>query len=139
MVGIFQYTYRSAADSVACYPMRKTEIIRLIREKATEICDTTTERVVGGTHGNSEVEARILTIQYARRQGISNEDIALAWLRDSAGDQSLYPSKEALRNKAKTIRCLFNSYSEHCLQSKAFRYLSQEMKKFCEETFKEEI
>ena len=28
--------------------MRKAEIIRLIREKATEICDTTTERVVGG-------------------------------------------------------------------------------------------
>lgn len=77
--------------------MRKAEIIRLIREKATEICDTTTERVVGGgTHGNSEVEARVLTVQYARRQGISNEDIALAWLRDIAVADGMGMSGEAV-------------------------------------------
>lgn len=115
--------------------MKKSEIFKIILEEVSEICEVRTETILGPSKYTSVVDSRILTVQYARRLGLTNEDIALYVLRMNAGDMKYNPTEKELRTKAKTVDNIFRSYSDRCLQSRAFVLMSCDMNKFIKEKF----
>ena len=118
--------------------MTKTEMFDAILDEVCQVCEVKKECILDGTRIQSVVDARILSIQYIRRLGLSNDDIALIVMREVAGDATLCPDMKTLKQKAKGIDKAFKNYSDRCLQSKAFRLMSYEINQFCNERFSED-
>ena len=117
--------------------MRKSEMFGQIVDKVCEVCEVSRDLLIGGSRLQAVVDARILAVQYLRRTGLSNDDISLLVLREKAGDNTIHPAVEILRKKSKGIQKEFLSYTERCLQSYAFCLMSEDIKKFCRETYSE--
>lgn len=115
--------------------MKKSEMFDLMIDEVCQVCEVRKEDVISGRKLQAVVEARVLAVQYLRRIGFSNDDIATIILRKKMSDPYYYPEIEEIKSKAKGIEKMFSSYSEHCLQSKAFCILSQDIKEFCTKQF----
>lgn len=117
--------------------MKKSEIFDLVLGKVCEVAEVRTDSVLSPCRLQAVVDARVLAVQYLRRIGLTNDDIALIVLRKRAGDMTLCPPMDEIKAKAKGIDKMFSSYSERCLQSYAFCLMSVEIKRFCRETYGE--
>lgn len=102
-----------------------------------EICEVRRELVVGDRKLQAVFDARLLAVQYLRRLGMSNDDIALLVLREQAGDPKYMPLITDIRKKARSIARMFNSYSERCLQSHVFCLASREVQDYCRAHYKD--
>lgn len=109
----------------------------LLLDKVGEVCEVRREDVVNGCKMQSVVDARVLLVQYLRRIGLSNDDIASIVLRKMNPDPDYYPTPEETKRKAKGVDKMFASYSERCLQSYAFCLMSRDIKAFCREAYQE--
>lgn len=114
--------------------MKKSEIFDLILAKACEICEVLPEVVLKGSRLQAVVDARYLAVQYMRRAGLSNNDIALIIHRKDCNDPFACPPMNELRLKAKSIQRMFDSYSQRCFDSKAFRLMSISLRNWCLDT-----
>lgn len=110
--------------------MRKSEIFDTITRQVAEICEVDYAELANGSKGHDVVDARILCVQYLWRIGFSNEEIALFVLTRNRGVAGLTTSSPEVRNKAKHINKLLNSYNQRCKDSYAFQLLSIEVRKF---------
>lgn len=106
-------------------------------DKVCEISEVRRDCLVNGTKLQAVVDARMLVVQYLRRIGLSNDDIALLVLRELSGDHDLCPALSDLKRKAKAIDKIFKNYSDRCLQSYAFCLMSRDIKDFCRTTYQE--
>lgn len=119
--------------------MKKSEIFDAILDKVCEVCDIEKELVLDGSRFQTVVEARCLAVQYMRRAGLSNDEIALIVLKWEMKDSRYKPSVPDLKKKAKAIDTMFKSYSDRCIQSYAFRLMSKEISDWCLMRYKEEM
>ena len=117
--------------------MKKSEIFDIVIAKVSEVCEVSADSIVNNSKTQSVVEARVLLVQYLRRIGLSNDNIAEILMRKRAGDPTLDISYDELKKKAKAIDCIFNSYSSRCLQSYSFCLMSQELAAFCRDKYGE--
>lgn len=102
-----------------------------------QICEVRRELVVGDRKLQAVFDARLLAVQYLRRLGMSNDDIALLVLREQAGDPAYMPLITDIRKKARSVARMFNSYSERCLQSHVFCLASREVQDYCRAHYKD--
>lgn len=117
--------------------MKKSEIFSIILSKVAEVCEVREDSIINGSKLQAVVDARVLTVQYLRRIGLSNDDIALIVFRMAAGDMELCPPMSELKKKARNVDRLFCAYSQRCLESYAFCLMSKEIKEFCHEKYSE--
>lgn len=117
--------------------MKKSEIFHGILDKVCEVCEVRKDCVINGSKIQAVVDARILTVQYLRRIGLSSDDIALIVMREINGDPKYCPPLAQLKMKAKAIDKTFNSYSARCLQSYAFCLMSKDITDFCHEQYRD--
>ena len=117
--------------------MTKIEIFDIILNEVCHTCNVLPESVISGVKFQPIVDARYLTVQYLRRIGFSNDEIALTVMRKQRGDMNYRPSIEELKKKVKGVGKMFDAYSERCLQSVMFRIFSKDLTAFCRETFDE--
>jgi Mg2+ and Co2+ transporter CorA len=110
--------------------MKKSEIFDLVIDKVCEVCEVDRERVLGCCKLQSVCDARVLAVQYLRRAGLSNDDIALSVLRRTGKEHT---SLDSVKRKAKGVAKMFSSYSERCLQSFAFCSMSADIKEYFRE------
>lgn len=116
--------------------MKKSELFDGILAKVCEVCEVDANAVLKGSKAQYVVDARCLAIQYMRRAGLSNDEIALIVLRKNHETE---PDNNTVKKKAKAIDSLFKSYTERCLQSKVFCILSKDINEWCIATYKELI
>lgn len=116
--------------------MKKSELFDAILAKVCEVCEVDPDAVISGNKAQYIVDARCLAVQYCRRAGLSNDEIALIILRKTMGTE---PDAAAIKKKAKAMDNLFKSYTERCLQSKVFCLLSKHINEWCVETYRELI
>lgn len=116
--------------------MRKTEMFEILLAKVCELCDVRSSDVLNYCKIQSVVDARLLLVQYLRRIGLSNDDIALIFIRAAKG-KDYYPGIDEWKRKAKGIDKMFNSYSSRCLQSYAFCIISKDIKEFCHNQYRD--
>lgn len=117
--------------------MRRSEIYNELVDKVCEICEVRRALVIGERKLQAVVDARMLVVQYLRRIGLSNDDIALLMMREQAGDVKFFPPIDEVRKKARTVARIFNSYSERCMQSYAFCLASREVQLYCRQRYKD--
>ncbi|MCQ2147321.1 MAG: hypothetical protein MJZ16_07380 [Bacteroidales bacterium] len=117
--------------------MKKSEMFSIVLGKVAEVCEVREESIINGSKMQAVVDARILAVQYLRRIGLTNDDIALIIYRISSGDMNACPTMSDLKKKARNIDRLFCSYSQRCLESYAFCLMSKEIKEFCHEKYSE--
>lgn len=115
--------------------MKKSEMFDLLADKVSEVCQVRLDTIINGCKLQSVVDARMLLVQYARRAGLSNDDIALIVLRKIQGDDTYCPPLEVLKNKAKGIDRMFSQYSTRCMQSYMFGLMSIEIRNYFRETY----
>lgn len=115
--------------------MKKSEIFNLLMDKICDVCEVRKESIIGGAKYQTVVDAKVLLVQYLRRLGLTNDEIALIMLRMKEDDMNYFPSVEEVKRKAKGIDNLFKIYSERCIQSRAFGLMSIEIRDFCAQTF----
>lgn len=113
--------------------MKKSEMFDILADKVCEICEVSKEDILNCCRRQSVVEARILLVQYLRRIGFSNDNIAEIVLMET--NQPV--SDSIVKQKAKGVQKMFDAYSTHFLNSYAFCILSKDIKKFCHETYKD--
>lgn len=114
--------------------MKKSEMFNVIIDKVCEICEVRREDIINGCKLQSVVDARVIAVQYLRRIGLSNDDIAEIFLKLKTG---AIPTIEEIKKKAAGIDKTFCSYSNRCLQSYAFCIMSKDMKSFCRDTYQD--
>ena len=117
--------------------MKKSEIFDVLVKKVCEVCEVRYEMVITGSKLQSVVDARVLSVQYLRRIGLTNDDIALIVMRKLKGDMTWCPPLHDVKAKAKGVQRMFDSYSQRCLDSYAFCIMSSEIKDFCREQYKD--
>lgn len=118
--------------------MKPSEIFNILADKVSEVCEVRKEEIINGSKVQSVVNARVLLVQYLRRVGLSNDDIARIVLTILNKDKDgYYPSDDDVKRKAKGVDKMFSCYSQHCLESYAFCLMSKEIKEFCHETYKD--
>lgn len=115
--------------------MKKSEMHDVVLNKVCELCEVDPNDVVNFCKMQSCVDARLLCVQYLRRLGLTNDEIAIINLRKVKGDMSYKPSQDEVKSKARSIEKMFSSYSTRCLQARHFVLMSTDIKKFCEEKF----
>lgn len=115
--------------------MKKSEMFDLLAEKVCEVCQVKLDNILNGCKLQSVVDARMLLVQYARRAGLSSDDIALIVLRKLQKDDTYCPSLEVIKNKAKGIDRMFNLYATRCLQSCMFGLMSVEIRNYFRDTY----
>lgn len=115
--------------------MKKSELFDMLLERVCEECEVRCDLVLKGSRIQAVVDARLLCVQYLRRIGLNNDDIALVALRRQAGDNNLCPPLAELKKKSKSIDKMFKAYSDRCMQSYAFCLASKEIAKFCREQY----
>ncbi len=99
--------------------------------KAAELCECPVSWILEDSKINAAIDARYLVVQYMRRLGYSNDDVALAVYL--ARGQELEPKE--IRSKAKYVCKIFRDYSERCNNNKQFIKTSQQMAEYCHEAF----
>lgn len=114
--------------------MKKSEIFDVVLAMVCEECEVSATDVVDGVKDQTVVDARLLLVQYTRRIGLSNNEIARIVLARRGADITA----EEVRKKAKGIDKMFKNYSDRCLQCKAFVLMSREINKLCGEVFRTE-
>lgn len=112
--------------------MKKSELFVMLALKVCEICEVDYQLLIDGSKLQSVVDARMLCVQYLRRIGLSNDDIAAIAYRLKHGSS---PDEETIKRKAKGIDKMFMRYSDRCMQSYAFCLLSKTIKDWCHETY----
>lgn len=115
--------------------MKKSELFDQILAKTCEICEVRVDDVLNGSKLQAVVDARYLAVQYMRRVGLSNNDISLILFRKDCDDPMACPSMTDLRQRAKSVQRMFDSYGQRCFDSKAFRLMSIDLHKWCNEQF----
>lgn len=111
--------------------MKKSEIFDVLLSKVAEKCEVDEEDIVRGCKLQSVVDARVLLVQYLRRIGLSNDDIAAIFLRRNGADTTTL----SVKKKAKSIDKMFASYSQRCLDSYAFCLISEDIRDYCRDTY----
>ena len=117
--------------------MKKSEVFDEMLEKVCEVCEVTAEHILNDSRIPAVVDARILLVQYLERAGLSNDDVALIVLKKTNGGD-YRPTLNEIRNKAKSVNKMFNSYSRRCLQSYIFCLMSKELKEYFRARYEEE-
>lgn len=112
--------------------MKRSEIFNILVDRVCEECEVNRSDVLGPSRVQSVVAARVIAVQYLRRIGLSNDDIAEMVLRCKG---NISPNQEEIKQKAKNIDKLFCSYSNYCLNSYAFCIMSKTIKEFCHEQY----
>lgn len=115
--------------------MNKSEIFDAVVDKVCELCEVNKDDVMGGVKERDVVDARLLAVQYLRRIGFSNDEVALLALKRCTGDATLRTVDKAVKTKAKSVDKMFRAYSDRCLQSKMFCIISTELAKFLRDEF----
>lgn len=115
--------------------MKKSEIFDILEDEVCRVCQVSADRILDGCRLQSVVDARMLFVQYLRRIGLSNDDIALIVLRKLAKDDHLMLDLKEIKNKAKGVERLFNGYGMRKTESYAFCLMSKEIKAFCHEQY----
>lgn len=111
--------------------MKKSEIFNILLDKVAEVCEVYKEHIISGVKLQAVVDARILMVQYLRRIGLSNDDIALVYYKFN----NISPTLEEIKCKAKNIDRLYNSYQDRCLQSYSFCLMSKEIAQYCRDEY----
>lgn len=114
--------------------MKKSEIFDVVLAMVCEECEVSATDVVEGVKDQTVVDARLLLVQYTRRIGLSNNEIARIVLQ-RRGEEI---NQEAVRRKAKCVDKMFKNYSDRCLQCRAFVLMSREINRLCTEVFRTE-
>lgn len=107
--------------------MKNSELFDLVVTKVSEVCEIPADAVFLGAKLQAFVDARILAFQYMRRNGLSNDDIAIILLRRASGNPDYFPEVHEIKQKAKSVDRTFKCYSERCLQDKSFRAHSYDL------------
>lgn len=115
--------------------MVKTEMFNAVLTKCCEECDALPEEVLTCCRRPNVVDARVLTVQYTKRLGLTNKDIAAIVLKKLNGDDNYRPPLGEIDNKARGVEKMFASYTVRCFNSKAFRMSSVKIKNFCNENY----
>lgn len=115
--------------------MKKSEIFEELLDKVAEVCEVKKESIINGAKLQAVVDARVLTVQYLRRIGLSYDDIAVIVIRKNTGEE--FPPLTDIKKKSKSVEKMFDSYSRRCLESYAFCLMSSEIKEFCIKRYKE--
>lgn len=113
--------------------MKKSDIFNALIAKVCEVCEVREDLLLGPTKLQSVVDSRILAVQYLRRIGLSNDEIAYQVEQYRKAE----PTIADIKKRAKTVQRLFDSYSQRCLESYAFCLMSKDIKDFCHETYSE--
>ena len=113
--------------------MKKSEMFNILADKVCEVCEVKKEDILTCCKRQSVVDARILLVQYLKRIGLSNDDIAEIVLNQTGEAVT----DTIIKKKAKGVQKMFDSYSVHCLNSYAFCLMSKEIKDFCHERYSE--
>lgn len=133
LLSSFKQLYLINNDYIAT--MKKSEMFDVILRKVCEECEVREESIINGTKMQSVVDARMLVVQYARRIGLSNDEIALIVLRKLAGTNDYFPEPSEIKSKSKGVDQLFKGYSDRCLQSRAFVLQSIDINTYVQGTF----
>lgn len=116
--------------------MKKSELFDILMNKVCEVCEVRYLDIVQGRRMQSVVDARMLLVQYLRRGGLSNDDIALIFICKVAQD---CPSIDAVKRKAKNIDRLYLGYRMRIKESRIFALMSDELDKFCLDFFRQSV
>ena len=117
--------------------MKKSVVFDEMLAKVCEVCEVSAEHILNDSRIPAVVDARILLVQYLERAGLSNDDVALFVIKRCKGDD-YHPTLTEMRNKAKSVNKMFNSYSRRCLQSYVFCLMSKELKEYFRSRYEEE-
>lgn len=71
--------------------MKKSEIFDRLLDKVCEVCEVRLGNIINGSKLQAVVDARMLAVQYLRRIGLTNDDIALIVMRKAKGDMTWCP------------------------------------------------
>lgn len=118
--------------------MKKSELYDEILAKVSEVCEVRAELILSPQKTQSVVDARVLCVQYLRRSGLTNDEIALITARKRANDMALELDTLELKKKARGVGKMFDSYSSRCLQSRAFCLMSSELAEFVRERYSQD-
>lgn len=111
--------------------MKKSELFDAVLGKVCEVCEVKEETLLSGCKNQDIVDARMLLVQYLRKLGLSNDEIAKIYLRRSVGDVEA-PTMSAIKSKSKGIDRLYNSYVERCRESMIFGLMSSDIRIYCD-------
>ena len=81
--------------------MKKSEIFDILVNKVCDVCEVRIDTLIKGSKLQSVVDARVLSVQYLRRIGLTNDDIALIVMRKIKGDMTWCPPIQEVKAKAK--------------------------------------
>ena len=123
--------------SITSIAMKKSEIFDILVNKVCDVCEVRVDTLINGSRLQAVVDARVLAVQYLRRIGLTNDDIALIVMRKIKGDMTWCPPMHDVKQKSKGVQKMFDSYSRRCLESYAFCIMSSEIKDFCRELYKD--
>lgn len=117
--------------------MKPTECFDILADKVSEICEVRKEDIINCCKSQNAINGRVLLVQYLRRLGFSNQDIARIVLIKSKKFLNITPSEKDIKKKAKCVNSIFSSYSQYCLDSKLFVSMSRDVHSFCQNLEKE--
>lgn len=115
--------------------MNKFEIFDTLVDEVCKECFVKKEDILFDAKDKDTVEARILVVQYLRRIGFSNREIAAIVLKKQSGDDMYTPDKEEIRKKTKSVDKMVKAYSDKCFNNASFCFMSEDIAKFCSRTF----
>ena len=103
----------------------------MLLNKAAELCECPVSWILEDSKINAAIDAKYLVVQYMRRLGYSNDDVALAVCLARGKE----PEPNEIRAKAKYVCKIFRDYSERCNNNRQFVSVSEQMSEFCHEAF----
>lgn len=115
--------------------MKKSELFDAVLGKVCDVCEVEEDALLSGCKNQDIVDARMLLVQYLRKLGLSNDEIAKIYLLRSIGDNDI-PTMTAIKSKSKGIDRLYNSYVERCRESMIFGLMSSDVRIYCDEITK---
>lgn len=113
--------------------MKKSELFDTLMNKVCEVCEVRSTDIISGCRSQNVVDARMLLVQYLRKGGLSNDDIARIFIRKVTGDAT--PPVDAVKRKAKNIDRLYNEYVYRSGESRIFSLMSDDINLFCREFY----
>lgn len=118
--------------------MRKSDMFDAVLTKVCEVCEVLPEEVLNCCKRPNVVDARVLTVQYTKRLGLTSKEIAAIVLKKLNFDTNYHPPLEDIDRKARGVDKMFGSYTNRCFNSKAFRLMSMEIKEFVNQQYYDE-
>lgn len=103
--------------------MKKSEIFDIILNEVVDVCEVTAEDVLNVKRTQSAVDARVLVVQYCRKAGLSNDDIAKIVLRKTDGCLD----DQYVLYKSKGVERMYYSYLDRMRESYAFGLMDDEI------------